>query len=47
MLEIQFADGLWILVREVDLFAGTIGQVEKVLPPRGVHWHRTRMRSGA
>ena len=28
LFEIQFADGLWMLVREDDLVAGTIGAVE-------------------
>ena len=28
LFEIQFADGLWMLVREDDLVAGTIGSVE-------------------
>jgi hypothetical protein len=28
LFEIRFADGLWMLVREDDLVAGTIGSVE-------------------
>ncbi|MFC7501527.1 hypothetical protein ACOACQ_03335 [Nocardioides sp. CPCC 206347] len=28
LFEIQFADGIWMLVREDDLVAGVIGQVE-------------------
>jgi hypothetical protein len=28
LFEIQFADGLWMLVREDDLVTGTIGSVE-------------------
>jgi hypothetical protein len=28
LFEIQFADGMWMLVREDDLVTGTIGSVE-------------------
>lgn len=28
LFEINFADGMWILVREDDLVAGTIGSIE-------------------